>query len=193
MNTSRLLAALRRLWWCRSGATAVEFALVAPILFLVLGMIVETGLFLAVQVTLQDATVAAARRIRLGAVGPATTAAGAPNQMGLADFKTLVCGNLLNLIVRNCPARIVVDVRRGASFAALGQAMPQTPLSVGRQAAGAGFTEVFQPGARGETGSLIVTYDWTFTFGNVAGFLRNVQGLPGVWRISGVAVYRNEM
>ena len=193
MNRCQWPGPLRRLLRCPSGATAIEFALVAPILFLTLGMIVETGLFLTVQYMLQDATITAARQIRLGTVGPTSSATGAPNQMSMAGFKTLVCNELLNIIVPNCRTRIVVDARRAASFADLSQAMPQTPLAVGPQTAGNNYAEVFQPGASGEMGSLIVTFDWRFAFGNVAGFLHNVPGVPGVWRLTGVAVYRNEM
>ena len=184
---------MKRFWRGNSGATAIEFALVGPILFLTLGMIVETGLFLTVQYLLQDATTVAGRQIRTGNVGPATTTAGAANQMDVTAFKTLICSKLLNIMVRDCPANIRVDVRNAASFAALATVMPVTPIAVGPQTTGGGYGEIFQPGARGQMGSLIVTYDWQLSFGNLINILGNVAGMPGVWRLTGVSVYRIEI
>ncbi len=60
------LIALRRLGRNRAGATTVEFALVAPVFFLILFSMIETGVVLTRISTLDDAVSASARLIYTG-------------------------------------------------------------------------------------------------------------------------------
>ena len=189
MTTPRLPSRLSRFWRCRAGTTAIEFAIVGPVLFLTLGVIIETGLFLFFQFNLQYATDLAARQIRIGTVGPLTSTS-TPDQMNIDDFKNLVCQKLP---LPNCTTRIRVDVRHEASFAALSAIMPNPPQNVGAQTPSGAYVESYSPGTRGDAGSLIVTYDWRFSFGFVGSFFHNVPTYPGIWRMYGVSVYRNEM
>lgn len=60
----RIVTALRK---NKEGATAIEFAMVAPVLFLLIFGILEFGLVLATQSTLEGATTAAARSYKAAA------------------------------------------------------------------------------------------------------------------------------
>ncbi|GJD77753.1 TadE/TadG family type IV pilus assembly protein [Methylobacterium gregans] len=64
---ARGLAAFRN---CRSGATAIEFAVAGPILFLAMLEILQGGLFLYNSAAVERATVATARVIQVGNLDP---------------------------------------------------------------------------------------------------------------------------
>ena len=173
-----------------AGASAIEFALVAPMLVLILGCLAETGAFILIQTQLQLATDTAAREIRTGKVGPASTAANQPNQMTLSEFKAIVCGKFS---VPNCTTNINVDVQSDTSFALLRPKLPSPLENVGPQNSGGSYSEAFTPGAPGQMGSLVVTYDWRFVFPMVGLIFGNVQSYPGIRRLVGLAVYQNEL
>lgn len=63
----------------RRAATALELALVAPFLILIILMVIENGLMLFAQSVLDAATVEAARQIEIG------------NINNSSDFRTAVC------------------------------------------------------------------------------------------------------
>ncbi len=64
----RRLSQVQRYFGCQDGATAVEFALISPILFLLVMGIVESGLIMSAQNTLESATYVASRTGRTGFV-----------------------------------------------------------------------------------------------------------------------------
>lgn len=173
-----------------AGASAIEFALVAPVLVLILGSLAETGAFILIQTQLQLAADTAAREIRTGKVGPATTAANQPNQMTLSEFKAIVCDRFS---VPNCAANIHVDVQSDTSFTLLRLKLPNPLENVGPQNSGGEYSESFAPGAPGQTGSLVVSYDWRFVFPMVSLIFGNVQSFPGIRRLVGLTVYQNEL
>lgn len=84
---SGLLNRLNKFWCCRRGAPAVEFALLAPILILVVGGIIELGMLLADQTTLE-------KSVRAGAVAgarlPIDTSGGTPAFENDAAAQTLI-------------------------------------------------------------------------------------------------------
>jgi Flp pilus assembly pilin Flp len=178
---------LQRFRRCEAGTTAIEFAIIAPVLFLLLGAICEAGAFLLIQNSLQAAAESAARQIRLGKVG-SSTVGGALNQMNIAQFKAVVCAKLT---VSNCSGRIHIDLQKASSFAGLANKMPSKIEDVGPQNGGS-YSEVFDPGGPGEQGSLIITYDWSFVFPMLGPLLGNVGGSPNIRRLYGVSVFENE-
>lgn len=188
MSRQGLKSNFQEYWRCEAGTTAIEFAIVAPVLFLLLGAICEVGTFLLIQNSVQAATETAARQIRLGKVGP-TTSGGAVNQMNKSQFKTLVCSKLT---ISNCTEKIRIDVQKGSSFASLEAKMPSKMEDVGPQTSGGSYAETYEPGSPGEQGSLIITYDWTFIFPMLAPLLGNVGSSPNIRRLYGVAVFENE-
>ena len=92
----------------RRGAGAVEFALVAPVFFLFLGIILDNGLLLFQQAILDSATADAARLIRTGQAQQSADA--------LTTFKTRLCNDLSSFI--GC-SNIQFNVLSNSSFSAL--------------------------------------------------------------------------
>ena len=121
----RLLAACR-------GDVTLEFALIAPALLTLLLAILEVGLVLFGQATLDTATADAARLIRTGQVQRATA--------GQSLFTTRLCGDLSGIVP--CGS-VAINVQSGASFAALGAA-------VAVNASGGMATIGFVPGGPGQ-------------------------------------------
>ena len=69
----------------QKGSVAAEFAIVGGWLIVVLGAIIETGIFLIVQFNLQNAAETAGRKIRTNQVQSTAT---------LSDFKTEICAGI---------------------------------------------------------------------------------------------------
>lgn len=167
---------LDRLRQCQRGNVAIEFAIVSGCLMLVLGAIIEVGIFMLIQFNLQNVAETASRRIRTNQVTAATS---------LSTFKNDICADI---IVSNCTTRVFVDVRNANTFTNLRTAIPfsvNTPPSVGP-----GVTETFLPGGTGQWGSLIITYDWDFHLPFIDTLFGNLPG--GNRRLFGIAIYRNE-
>lgn len=166
-----------------SGAAAVEFALVAAPLALVVFAIIEVSLMLATQYQLQSATDAMSRLIRSGQV----SARDGSLLIGEAQFRDDFCSRIS--LIRNCRDSINIDLRNAPRFADLAREMPD-PLAVGPRQSGETYQSRYTPGGTTMPGALIVTYDWNFigpldVFGNLA-------GMPGVRRLPALAVFMNE-
>lgn len=162
----------RRLLRDRSGASALEFALLGPVFLLMIAGIVELALVFFGSVTLADATAEAARRIRTGEVQESAEPAGL--------FETGVCGSLFGLI--DC-AQIHVDVRAAGDFASA-----DVPLEL--DDAGEPTETTFAPGGSGEITVVRVAYRWTF-FTPLIGRLMSDNGSNSLLLLS-TAVFRNE-
>ncbi|WP_400768128.1 TadE/TadG family type IV pilus assembly protein [Methylosinus sporium] len=108
----------------RSGATAVEFAFIAPIFVLILVVWIDLGMTLLAQSVLDSATLRAARSVKIGAT---TTS---------AAFKTKLCSYLYAVVP--CSS-IKYSVQSGTSFSALSttittdssNALTNTSFSIG--------------------------------------------------------------
>jgi Flp pilus assembly protein TadG len=110
---------LRDLFASRSGATAVEFAMVALPFFALLFSIMELGMMFMTSTTIEAATVAAARQVRTGQLQ-----AGANNSA--AGFKTMICNGMSWISTSDCMANMSIDVRTFASFSAISVTPPIT-------------------------------------------------------------------
>ncbi|NQE64000.1 TadE/TadG family type IV pilus assembly protein [Caulobacter sp. RHG1] len=103
----RLVRTTGRFARAESGATAVEFALVAiPFLTLIFA-IIELGLVLVISLTLESAVIDVGRTIRTGEAQTAGTSA--------AAFKTAVCNKMLP-IGGNCATSLQIDVQTFADY-----------------------------------------------------------------------------
>lgn len=92
----------------KSGSAAVEFAMIAPVLFLFLCGILEVGAIFFAQSALQNAADDTARQVRTGQLQGNVTA---------AQLRTLICGEVSGLISNaNCTANLQVDMRVSNSF-----------------------------------------------------------------------------
>ena len=122
---------LRRFSGASSGATAIEFAIVAvPFLFMMFS-ILEIGRLYMLSSVLEDATMDAGRRIRTGEMQQSGASA--------ATFKAAVCERM-SVFEGECNQRLTVDVRVMPQFA---NQTPPNPVS------GSTFSEsqlTYQPG-----------------------------------------------
>ncbi|MDE2183440.1 MAG: pilus assembly protein [Alphaproteobacteria bacterium] len=100
----------------RSGSAAIEFALIAPVLFVFLMGIIETGVIFFAQFVLQNAVNDAARQIRTGQV--------AASAMTQAQFRALVCSEIGP--VMGCGTNLQIDVESYNGFSGANFGNPLT-------------------------------------------------------------------
>ena len=123
---------LSRFRAARRAVAALEFALVAPTLLLLMLVVMESGILLFGQAALDAATANAARLIRTGQVQVAGN--------GAAPFTNRLCSDLTHLLACNA---IQVRVQSASSFAGLNPAIPVT-------SSGAMQNPGFVPGGPGQ-------------------------------------------
>lgn len=129
-----------------SGATAVEFALIAtPFFFLIFGLL-EVSMIFIISTTLEFGLNDAARTVRTGAFqnGSAPT---------ISTFRTAVCANLFALLECN---DVQFDVRAFNNFNA---GPPPDPLDPGTGQVDTGSL-TFQPGAPNQIVIARAYYEW---------------------------------
>lgn len=90
----------------QGGATAIEFAIVAPILFFALLSLIEIGVLVMISSGLDNAVVEASRRIRTGRDDAAVSA---------DTFEDQVCANF-GAALGSCRERLLTSVQRFTSF-----------------------------------------------------------------------------
>ncbi len=83
------------------GSVALEFAMVAPVFFLLLMGTIEVGVMFFAQSALQNAVNDAARLVRTGQSACFTTNAGSCVPMTADQFRTQVC-NEVSALLHNC-------------------------------------------------------------------------------------------
>jgi Flp pilus assembly protein TadG len=88
------------------GSAAIEFAMVAPVLFLFLFGIIETGVIFFGSAMLQNATDDTARKIRTGQLAGTLT---------LAQLRASVCSEV-NGLISDCSTALQIDLRSYTSF-----------------------------------------------------------------------------
>ena len=113
-NSVSRTGAARKFLGCRNGASAVEFAIVAPIFLALVMSTFEVGWFYFVNATTDAATVNIARYIRTGqAQNDGYTSQGNRDDF----FANKVCPKLQFLA--NCQSKITAEVKKFATFAEL--------------------------------------------------------------------------
>jgi Flp pilus assembly pilin Flp len=173
-----------------SGVTIVEFAMIVPLFFLMLGIIIETGLMMFTEYVLQTSVQEAARLVRTGQA----------QEMKLSPltFKAKICR--LAKIVMNCNNKISVYMKKGKTFADLA-GDTTSYLDVGIKPDGTFPPSTFDCGQRDEVISLIATYDWNFqllyiwnTAGKQVGIMSYFGNINGgkTRRMAAFAMFKNE-
>jgi len=160
-----------------SGATAVEFALIAtPFFFLIFGLL-EVSLLFIISTTMEFGLNEAARDIRTGAFQSST----APTQ---GAFQTAICANLFSLL--DCNA-VELDVRSFANFTGGPPPSPIDPMT--GQFSNAGF--VFSPGGPNQIVIARAFYEWDLITPFIS---RPLSNLPsGTSRLLGASIaFQNE-
>ena len=163
----------RRRWWTRlaadrSGVAALEFAVLALPLTLILSGTVELGIVNLDAVLLDGATREAARQIRTGQDQQSADP--------LAAFRTKLCNELSGML--DC-AQVLFDVRTFPSFSTV--SVP--PL---HDAAGNPITPAFDPGEPGKIVVVRSTLRWTYQTPLLA------QVLGTHHDVSSTQIFRNE-
>ena len=170
---------MQRMMKSESGATAVEFSLVAFPFFMIMGCICETGIMLFSEYAIQAGVQEAARHIRTGQAQNSNLSA--------ADFKSKICD--LAGIVIDCEGALTVYVRPASSFSVLETVLPSY-LNVGAKPDGTPNPTSYDCGLASQPAAVIATYDWKFTMPFMK-FLGNING-NAARRLYGLAIFENE-
>jgi Flp pilus assembly protein TadG len=165
--------AIRRFRVAQRGATAVEFALIAPAFLAVLIAVLQTAVFLFAQAYLQTAAVQAGR---LFMTGQAQT-------YSQSTFKTQVCQNYLPALF-DCNSLIVI-VQSYSSFASANTSAPQL-YNAGQPVT----TWAYSPGTQGQVMVVQLVYPWSVVSGPLGFVLANLPNSAA--EMMGVTAFRVE-
>jgi Flp pilus assembly pilin Flp len=180
MKNRALGVVSRRLVGDRAGATAVEFALIAPVFFALVFSILEAGYFFFVNSAVDQAAARAARLIRTGQaqsqMAPITREA----------FFDEIC-DVVRLFGA-CNARLTVDVSRFATFDALAKDLSQPTCRDADQAAIDAIP--YAPGAEREIVRVRICYLHRSI--NPALGLNLASAPDGSRKMISVTIFRNE-
>jgi Flp pilus assembly protein TadG len=161
----------------RSGSALVEFALIAPVLFLLLFGIIETGVIYFANSALENAIDDAAREVRTGQVsGPVT-----PGQL-----KALVCNDMTGLFSSStCTSNLQVDMRAFPNFSSASY-----PNVINKDGSiNTGSLQV-QPAAACYVVLFRAFYPWTIMTPLMSPLLSNMPG--GKYLLASAAAFRTE-
>lgn len=173
---------LRDLLRDQSGLAAVEWAFVGPMFLLMLLSIIELGITLTTQATLDGATRDAARLIRTGQVDAAGNT--------LASFQNQLCSEMsMFMSTTSCQTNVIISVvsTTGSSFT--GISFPACSINTSSPPPPGACP--FQPGAAGNLVGVQVTYNRAFIVpwaGSVLSASTNSQHV----RLQSTVVFRNE-
>jgi Flp pilus assembly protein TadG len=164
---------VRRFHGAQQGATAVEFALIAPAFIGLLIAIFETTLFLFAQANLQSAATQAGRLFMTGQAQN--------GNMTQAQFQAAVCPMVQALI--NC-SNLVIFVQSATSSSGISTSTPQMYNAQGQLSSGS-----FAPGTPGDLMVVKIGYPWFVVSGPLGFVLSNLpNGTAAVWGVSAFRV-----
>lgn len=162
----------------QSGSAALEFAFIAPVLFVLLMGIIEDGVLYFAGATLQNAVDDVARVVRTGQAQTSNPA------MTQAQFRTSVCNEVSPLI--QCNANLQIDVQSYSS--GYGTASFASPLNASGNLNGA--LNNWSPGNPCDVVLVRVFYKWRVVTPILSQFLSNMAG--GYHLVSATSAFRNE-
>lgn len=165
---------LRRFHKAQSGATALEFGIIAAPFFALLFALIEVGLVFFATFTLENAVAEASRLIRTG------QAQG--SGFSETEFKQQVCNNVYGLI--DCGGGLIVDVRKFDDFGSV--SLPD-PLDGDGNLTG---TFGYDAGDGGDIVVVRVFYEWDLIADLPGAGLGNMAG--GKRLLTATAAFRNE-
>lgn len=159
----------------RSGSATLEFAMIAPVFFLFLMGIIETGVIFFGNSTLQFAADDLSRQIRTGQVQSQNLTA--------AQFRTKVCNDIGPLLP--CNANLQIDVETFNSF---GGASMTPPLTA--QGNLNPNLDNFNPGSACQVAVVRLFYTWHIITPLMQPLLGNLPG--GYHLLTASGAFRNE-
>jgi Flp pilus assembly protein TadG len=168
---------IRRYRRSQGGATAIEFAIVAPPFLALMIAIFEVGIMLFSEYVIEHGVGQASRMIRTGEVQTLN--------MTSSEFKTLVCGKLAGYL--DCNSNLHVDVR---SFADFDQVILPAPLTAEKELSADVTTDShFEPGAPLDVVVVRVYYEWALFMPGMT-YMSNMS--DGRRLLAAGAAFRNE-
>ena len=159
----------------RAGSAALEFALIAPVFFILLMGSIEVGVMFFGQVVLQNATNDAARLIRTGQVASAN--------MTAAQFRTTICNKISPVLA--CDGNLQIDVQAFSNFSTAGYVNPLTANNTLNP-----NLNNFAPGSVCSVVLLRTFYTWSVVTPLLTPFLTNMANNQHL--MSATAAFRNE-
>jgi Flp pilus assembly protein TadG len=157
------------------ASAAIEFAMIAPVFFILLMGIIENGLIYFAGSTLQYATDNAARYIRTGQASAAA--------MSQAQFRTKICGDIAPMLA--CDSNLQIDVQ---TFTTYSNANFTTPTDSSGNLKST--LNNYQIGTACSVVLVRAFYTWKVLTPVLSPFLTNLT--TGYHLISATAAFRNE-
>jgi Flp pilus assembly protein TadG len=158
----------------KSGATAVEFALIAPILLVLMFGLIEAGAVYIGQAWITYATGDMARQIRTGQIQT--------EAIDKATFRNRVCAKLAGYF--KCDTDLQIDVKAYPSFTATNVGSPVVAGDLDPN------LNRYEPGTSCQVVLVRVFYKWSVQTPFFTSFLVNMAGNKHL--ITAAAAYRNE-
>jgi len=155
------------------GATAVEFALIAPVLIFLFMAILEVSVMFFATTNIDGAAIEAARLIRTGQNQSSADPA--------SNFSTSLCGNLSSII--SCGS-LFHDVRTVSTFASINLDTEIDPVT------GEPVTYGFSSGGSGDIVVVRVMYYWDFVTPFIGTYLSDAGSDRRL--LTSTVVFRNE-
>jgi Flp pilus assembly protein TadG len=157
-GAAQICRRVKRFRESRDGVTAIEFAFIAPVFFLLLFSIIESGLIYFAQSDLQQAVNSAGRLVRTGEAQS--------KNMTAADFRATVCSKLT---VVSCDSNLEIDLTSYGSFSTASFGPPLKPDGTVDP-----NLNNFSPGISGQVVLLRGIYVWKIVTPLLTPFLSNM-------------------
>jgi len=176
VRTWPLLRAIRGLAGSNSGATAVEFSLVAAPFLALLIALFQTGIVFLAGRELDEAVAQSGRSIMTGKAQN--------NSMTQSQFASLICQNIYALF--NC-SNLMVNVQTYSTFSA---AVTSSPTLTFNAQGGVTNSWTYNPGGPGDIVVVQAMYQWPIVLGPLGFNLSNLSN--GNRLLVSTAVFQNE-
>jgi Flp pilus assembly protein TadG len=167
---------ISRLRVAQRGATAVEFALIAPAFLALLIAIFETTIFLFAQATLQNAAVQAGRLIMTGQVQN--------GNVTQSQFAADVCPMVQAIFT--C-SKLMIDVQNYSSFSGASTGAPTLTYNANGTVSN---SWAYSPGKPGDVMVVKLIYQWPVVGGPLGFMLSNLAN--GTAQMMGITAFRIE-
>ncbi len=159
----------------KSGSVAIEFAMIAPVMFVLIIGLIEVGVVFIGQFMLQDAINEAARQIRTGQIASLGTTK--------SQFRQNICDKVG--VILSCDSNLLIDVE---SFSSFSTASFTNPLKADKT-----LNTSLNNYSAGDVCNVVLVrgfYTWNVVTPLLSTFLVNMAN--GKHLISAAAAFRNE-
>jgi Flp pilus assembly protein TadG len=167
------------------GSAAIEFAMIAPVFFVLLMGTIEAGVMFFAQSALQNALNDTARLVRTGQTACYTTSGGNCVAMTQAQFKTKLCSEVSTLLQSCTTGGLQFDVNAYPS--GYSAAANSSPLDAGKNLT---TLNTFNVGSACDVVLVRAFYKWPVFTPGLNYFMANVTG--NYHLLATAAAFRNE-